>query len=252
MEFFDSHTHYQDDAFKEDIDNVLKKTYEQGVTKVVIPGWDIVSSKKAIEIANKNEFCYAAIGVHPSDVKENLDLSELYKMAENKKVVAIGEIGLDYHYENYNKELQKEYFIKQIKIANELELPIIIHNRESNVDSLQIVKENVCKKKGIFHCCPHNIELIKEILKQDYYVSFAGPITFKNAKNAYEAVKMVPLEKLLKETDSPYLSPEPNRGKRNNSTNVKFVAQKIAQIKEISLEEIAEITYENARKVFDI
>lgn len=224
-EFFDSHSHYQDEKFNEDRDEALKDAFNENITKIIIPGWNLESSKQAIDIANKFSFVYAAIGVHPSDANEKEDLNKLYELSKNKKVKAIGEIGLDYHYENINKDLQKQYFINQIKIANDLNLPIIIHTRDAIYDTLEIVKNNKCKSAGVFHCCPHNIELIKEALKIGYYISFSGTVTFKNAKGAKEAVNMVPLDRLLIETDSPYLSPEPYRGRRNNSINVKITAR---------------------------
>ena len=225
-DFFDSHSHYQDEKFNEDRDEALKDAFNENITKIIIPGWNIESSKQAIDIANKCDFVYAAIGVHPSDSNEKEDLNKLYELSQNKKVKAIGEIGLDYHYENINKDLQKQYFINQIKIANNLNLPIIIHTRDAIYDTLEIVKNNKCRNTGVFHCCPHNVELIKEALKIGYYISFSGTVTFKNAKGAKEAVNMVPLDRLLIETDSPYLSPEPYRGRRNNSINVKLTARK--------------------------
>ena len=170
----------------------------------------------------------------------------------NSKVVAIGEIGLDYYWNTENKEIQKEAFIKQIEIANKLELPIVIHTREAIMDTLEFLKKNIVKEKGVFHCCPLNRELVKEALKLGFYISFAGPITFKNSKNASEIISMVPDEKMLIETDSPYLSPEPNRGKRNDCRNVKYMAKKIAEVKGKNIEKIAKITTENAKKIFKI
>ena len=255
MELFDSHCHYNDEKFNEDKDEIIKNVYESGVTKFVNAGYDIESSKKAIEIANKYEFIYATCGISPNDI-ENIkkeDLDEVKKLAQNEKVVAIGEIGLDYYWNKENKEKQKEIFIKQIQIANELELPIVIHTREAVSDTIDILKNQInVKNKGVMHCCPLNIEFIKEALKLGFYISFAGPITFKSSKNASDVIKYVPLEKMLIETDSPYLSPEPNRGKRNDSRNVKYIAEKIAEVKQKSIEEIAKITYENAKKIFKI
>ncbi len=180
-------------------------------------------------------------------------LLEIEKIAQNDKVVAIGEIGLDYHWNKLNKDLQKQVFIKQIKLANKLDLPIVIHTREAVMDTLDILK-NICptNKPGVFHCCPLNVELVKEALKLEFYISFAGPVTFKNSKNAEEIVKMVPLNKMLIETDSPYLSPEPVRGTRNDSRNVRHIAEKIAEFKGVSAEVIAEETYKNALEVFEI
>ena len=166
----------------------------------------------------------------------------------NDKVLAIGEIGLDYHWNKENIDLQKLAFVTQIKMANELGKPIVIHTREAVMDTVTILKENKVENKGVFHCCPLNRELVKEALQLGFYISFAGPVTFKNSKNANEIIQMVPLDKILIETDSPYLSPDPFRGKRNEPRNVKLVAQKIADVKNISLENIANITFENAKK----
>lgn len=180
-------------------------------------------------------------------------LVEIEKIAQDKKVVAIGEIGLDYYWNKNNKELQKQVFIKQIELANKLNLPIVIHTRDAVMDTLDILKNiKQTVRPGVFHCCPLNVELVKEALKLGFYISFAGPITFKNSKNAKEIIDMVPLDKMLIETDSPYLAPEPNRGSRNDSRNVKYIAAKIAEFKGIDVEVVAECTYKNALKVFEI
>ena len=185
---------------------------------------------------------------------ENIDneLKEIEKIAQNKKIIAIGEIGLDYYWNTDNKEIQKKAFIEQIKLANELNLPIVIHTREALVDTIDILKKHPVNKKGVFHCCPLNPELVKEALKLGFYISFARPVTFKNSKNADEVIRLVPDEKMLIETDSPYLSPEPNRGKRNDSSNVRYIAEKIAKVKGYTLEEVAKITYDNACRIFEI
>ncbi len=180
------------------------------------------------------------------------DLKEIEELSLNKKIVAIGEIGLDYYWNTENKELQQYAFIEQIKLANKLNLPIVIHTREAVQDTLEILKKNPVNKKGVFHCSPLNRELVKEALKLEFYISFAGPVTFKNSKNANEIINMVPENKMLIETDSPYLAPEPHRGTRNDPRNVKYIAEKIAEVKEIQVEEIARITYENACRVFNI
>lgn len=256
MEFFDSHSHYNDEKFDIDREEIIKLTYEDGITNIICAGYNIDSSKKAIKIAKENSYIYAIVGISPNDItkKENIEqeMHEIEKMLNNSKVVAIGEIGLDYYWNKENKELQKEYFIKQIDIANKYQLPIVIHSRDAFLDTIETLKNNTPVKKGVFHCVQLNQELIKQALKLDFYVSFAGPITFKNTKNAEEIIKNIPLDKILIETDSPYLSPEPNRGKRNDSRNVKYVANKIAQIKQVSIEKIANITYENAKKIFEI
>lgn len=255
MNLFDSHSHYNDEKFDLDRENIIDEVYKSGVTNLINAGYNIQSSKKAINIANKYDFIYATCGISPNDIddfkEENYQIVK--QLAQNKKVVAIGEIGLDYYWNKENKDLQKTVFEQQIKIANELNLPIVIHTREAIMDTLDILKNKTqSKNKGIFHCCPLNIELVKEGLKLGYYISFAGPITFKNSKNAIDVIKEVPLDKILIETDSPYLSPEPVRGTRNDSRNIKYIAEKIAQVKGITTEKLAEITYKNAQTIFKI
>ena len=254
MELFDTHSHYNDEKFNEDREKIIEETYKNGITKFVCAGYNLASSKMAIEIANKYDYIYAICGISPNDLEDynEKNLKELRKLAINKKCVAIGEIGLDYYWNKENKELQKEAFISQINIANELKLPIVIHSRDAVQDTIDVLKSNKVEKKGIFHCCQLNKFLVEEALKLGYYISFAGPITFKNSKNASEIVNMVSMDKILIETDSPYLAPEPERGTRNNSMNVKYVAQKVAEFKEIPVEEIAKKTYENAIKIFNI
>lgn len=257
MEFFDTHSHYNDEAYDEDRKEIINTIYNDGITKTVVIGYNEEKSKKAIELAEQNEFIYASVGIHPSDIgksKEEIlaQIERIREIASNKKVVAIGEIGLDYHWEKDNIELQKFAFIQQIHLANELKLPIVIHSRDAIMDTIEIIKgKDLPKFSGILHCCVLNKDLIQEGLKAGLYVSFAGPITFKNTKNT-DLINIVPDDKLLIETDCPYLSPEPNRGKRNDSRNIKFTAQKIAEIKGKTLEEIAQLTYENAKKVFRI
>lgn len=256
MILFDTHAHYNDEKFATDRQEILKQIYDSGVTKLICAGYSLKSSKKAIEIAEKNDYIYAIVGISPNDIQTqdlNNEIDKIEKLAKHEKVVAIGEIGLDYYWNKENKEEQKNAFIRQIEIANKLNLPIVIHTREAVNDTIEILKNEITPiKKGIFHCCPLNLELIKEGLKLGFYISFAGPITFKNSKNAKEAIKTVPLDKILIETDSPYLAPEPKRGTRNDSRNVRYIAEKIAQEKQISVEEIAKQTYENAIKIFEI
>ena len=252
MEFFDSHAHYNDEKFDENRDSLIKEIYDFGVTKIINAGYSVESSEKALDIANEYNFIYTTSGISPNDIDgfKMEDLTKVEELAKNEKCVAIGEIGLDYYWNKDNKELQKKVFISQIDLANKLELPIVIHTREAIYDTLEILKENICNKKGVFHCCPLNVDLVREGLKLGYYISFAGACTFKNSKNADEIIKMVPTEKILIETDSPYLSPEPLRGKTNDSRNLKYIATKIAQVKGLTVEEIANITYKNATKVF--
>lgn len=236
----------------------MKKRSKRVLVDGTVSGYDIQSSKLSVQLANKYAFIAAICGISPNDVpKEKEQIEEMVKQIEimlkedkNKKIVAIGEIGLDYYWNKENKAIQKCMFKKQIELANLYELPIVIHTREAVQDTLEILKENKVNKKGVFHCCPLNRELVKEALKLGFYISFAGPITFKNSKNAQEIVQMVPLDKILIETDSPYLAPEPKRGTRNDSRNVKLIAQKIAEFKQKPVEEIAKVTYENAVKIF--
>ena len=253
MKFFDSHAHYNDEKFDVDRENILEELYKNYINGAICAGYGLESTVKAIELSTKYNWMYATCGISPNDISQTVekDLQEIKEIATNHRVVAIGEIGLDYYWNKDNKELQRKIFIKQIEIANSLNLPIVIHTRDAVMDTLEILKKNECIKKGVFHCCPLNIELVKEALKLGYYISFSGNVTFKNA-NSEEVVKYVPLDKLLIETDCPYLSPEPNRGKRNTSANLKYIAQKIAEIRKITVEEVAEQTYKNARRLFNI
>ena len=257
MEFFDNHAHFDDKWFDEDRDEVIKATYDSGVTRVVSAGYSLEGSLAARELSKKYDFIYFTVGISPNDLSANWEQDVekieqiLIEETNNKKLVAVGEIGLDYHYDT-DKEWQKKAFIKQIELANKYNKPIQIHTRDAVMDTIQILKDHPVNKKGIFHCCPFNRELVKEALKLGFYISISGPVTFKNSKNAEEIVNMIPNDRILVETDSPYLSPEPNRGKRNDSRNVKFNAQKIADLKNVDISEIAKITYENANRIFDI
>ena len=259
MGLFDSHSHLNDEKFDEDREEQIKKIRESGVSNFITAGYSVESSKKALEIAKKYDFIYTTAGISPNDIPQTEEelwkqLAEIEQIAKenNKKVRAIGEIGLDYYWNTDNKELQKKAFIEQIKIANKYNLPIVIHTREAVMDTLQILKENKVIKTGVFHCCPQNRELIKEGLKLGFYISFAGPITFKNSKNAEEMINLVPNDRILIETDSPYLAPEPVRGTRNTPANVKYIAQKIADVKGLTLEEVEKMTFENTKNILYI
>lgn len=260
MRLFDSHAHYDDEKFDQDREEIIQKIYDSGVEKFISAGYSLESSKRAIELADKYEFIYTTVGISPNDVKQTLEetiedikkLEDIITRKENDKIVGIGEIGLDYYWNKENKEIQKQAFIMQIELANRLNLPITIHTREAVSDTLEILKQHPVQQKGVFHCFPLNRELVKEALKLGFYISFAGPVTFKNSKNAQEIVEMVPNDRMLIETDSPYLAPEPVRGTRNDSRNVRYIAEKIANIKSLSTEEIAEITYQNTLKIFKI
>ncbi len=280
MELFDTHAHYNDEKFDNDRKQVIQDIYNSNITMLVNAGYSVESSIKAIEIAKDYDWMFNIVGVSPNDISEGVDeidkqisrIEDLVKKDQNivkdvesdtaeslnivnnnRKIVAIGEIGLDYYWNKENKALQKYAFIKQIELANKYNLPIVIHTREAVDDTIDILKNKIkATKKGVFHCCPLNRELVKQALKMGFYISFAGPVTFKNSKNANEIIQMVPLDKMVIETDSPYLAPEPHRGTRNDSRNVKYIAEKIANVKEMSLEDIAKITYKNAMKIFEI
>ena len=263
MEFLDSHCHLDDARFDEDREKLIQEIKKAGITSFVSAGYSIEGSKIGIALYKKYEFIYTTCGNYPNNIPQNEE--ELWKNIdkirdlvkeniENKKIVAIGEIGLDYYWEKdlQRRGLQRQAFIKQIEMANVFDLPIVIHTREAVMDTIEILKNHIVNKKGVFHCCPLNRELVREALKLGFYISFAGTITFKNSKNANEIIEMVPNDKMLIETDSPYLAPEPVRGTRNDPRNVKFIAQKVAEVKKISLEDVAKITYKNATTIFDI
>ncbi len=254
MILFDTHCHLTDEKF-DDISKIIIDANNNFVKYITIPTCNLEDAKRGIEIANKYENTYVLIGIHPEEASINKnfdkDIEELALLAKNKNVVGIGEIGLDYYWTKETKEIQKTLLIKQIELANKLDLPIALHIREATNDMLDILKQYPCKNTGIFHCCPFNEHLIKEGLKLGYYISFSGNITFKNAKPD-NAINLVPLDKLLIETDSPYLTPTPFRGKTNQPKNVYYVAEKISNVKNISLAELSEITTKNAKKIYKI
>ena len=257
MEFFDSHSHLNDEKFDNDREEIVQMLKKEKITRFLTCGYDLIGSQKAIELSEKIDFTYATVGISPNDIPQNeeelwKDIDKIKEIATNKKVVAIGEIGLDFYWNKDNKEQQIDAFKKQIQIANELNLPIVIHTRDAVMDTIQVLKDNLVVNKGVFHCCPLNRELVKEALKLGFYISFSGVVTFKNAKNAEEIVNMVPNDRFLIETDSPYLSPEPVRGTRNTPVNVKFVAAKVAEYKKISIEDVARMSFENASRLFKI
>ena len=258
---FDSHCHLDDEKFDQDRLNLIEEIRKAGITNVISAGYSLEASKKAVELARKYDWIYAVCGISPNDIPQNEEElwknnAEIEKVVQqtSEKIVAIGEIGLDYYWEKdeVQRNLQQKAFIEQIKLANKLELPIVIHTRDAVDDTLRILRENEVHQKGVFHCCPQNRELIKQALELGFYISFAGPITFKNSKNADEMIDIVPNDKLLIETDSPYLAPEPVRGTRNDPRNVKLVAKKIAQAKKLDVEEVEKMTFENTCKIFKI
>ena len=249
--FFDSHTHLMDEQFDGIRDEIVENAKKNKVMYMTTIGYNESTSREAVKDANKYEGVYATVGLHPENVDEYENFDYIYELAKNSKVVAIGEIGLDYHWDG-DKERQKELFIKQIEIANELGKPVVIHSRDADMDMLEILKNHKIENGFVMHCFSSSTEILKEVLKLGAYVSIAGPVTFKNARSLVEVAKLVPDDKLLIETDAPYLTPEPFRGKRNESAYVVRTAQKIADLREISLEKLAEITTENAKKFYRI
>ncbi|HSH35259.1 TatD family hydrolase [Schnuerera sp.] len=251
----DSHAHLDDGRFDKDRDRLIKGLKELGIDLVINPGADLNSSIKAVSLTEKYNNIYAAVGVHPHSAKE-MDGStiEILKSFTNReKVVAIGEIGLDYYYDNSPRDIQQERFIEQLNLAKEVDLPVIIHTREATKDTFDILKEaQDGTLEGVMHCYSGSVEMAMEYIKLGFYISLAGPVTFKNARVSKEVAKAVPLDKLMIETDSPYLTPEPYRGKRNEPFYVRYVAGTIAELRGITFEELAKKTSENAKKLFRI
>lgn len=252
--FIDVHAHLVDERY-EDSNLIVENAKFFGVNKIICASADYETSKKAVEFVQDKEGIFCTVGVHPEDCEEYDQVeSKLVELFKNEKVVAVGEIGLDYHYENYNKEKQMEVFEKQIILADKLDLPVVIHSRDAMADTMEILKRNKDKLNhgGIFHCYSGSIEEAKEILKLGFSFSFGGVCTFKNARRAVEVIEYIPLEKIMLETDCPYLAPEPHRGETNEPKYIPIIAEKIAQIKNISLEEVARVTTENAERLFKI
>lgn len=251
--FIDSHAHLDDKRFVKDREELINSLNDNGVEAVLNPGADLKSSKEALAMAEKYSFIYAAVGCHPHDTKYMNDgVMDTFKgMAKSNKVIAIGEIGLDYYYDNSDRDTQRKWFREQIRLAKELDLPYIVHDRDAHEDILKIMKEeHYDGARGILHCYSGSVELSREFLKLGFYISLAGPVTFKNARVPKLVAKEVPFNKLLIETDSPYLTPEPYRGKRNEPKYVKYVAEEIAKIRNVSIDEVAEKTKDNFKTLF--
>lgn len=251
---FDTHAHYDSGAFNADRMEVLASMPEQGVELILNPGCDLESSRTAVSLANAFPFVYAAVGVHPSDCETYTDQveEELRKLAADPKVKAVGEIGLDYYWEdNAPAEVQKAVFRRQMELARELKLPVIIHDREAHRDCLEIVKEYP-DVKGVYHCYSGSVEDAKILVKLGWMLSFTGVVTYKNARKSLEVIQWLPMDRIMIETDSPYLTPVPFRGKRNDSGKVGLVAETIAQVKGMDVEEVIRITTENGKRLFNI
>jgi len=249
---FDSHAHLDDERFSDDRDAVINRLTRNGISKVINVGSSIEHSRAVLDLAHKYPQFYAACGVHPHETQDlnEQDLAEVVEMLDDPKTVAMGEIGLDFFYDHSDRDLQRKWFEEQLIIAKRLDKPVIIHDRDAHSECFDLVKKHGVR--GVFHCYTGSAEMAKELLKIGFYISFTGVITFKNAVKAIEALQVVPLDRLLVETDCPYLSPEPYRGKRNEPSNVKYVAQKMASVKKISLEELSNITFENTCRLFNI
>ncbi|MDP4107617.1 MAG: TatD family hydrolase [Bacillota bacterium] len=252
---FDTHAHLNAEEYKDDLDEVISRAQEAGVTNMVVVGFDRPTIERAMELVDHYDFLYASVGWHPVDAIDmrEEDLIWIEELASHPKVVALGEMGLDYHWDKSPKDIQKEVFRKQIRLAKKVKLPIIIHNREATADILEILKEeNAEEVGGIMHCFSGSPEVARECVNMNFYISLGGPVTFKNAKKPKDVAAEVPLDKLLIETDCPYLTPHPFRGKRNEPGYVKLVAEQIAEIKGLSYEEVAAATTKNAKKFFGI
>lgn len=251
----DSHAHYDDEQFEPDRDEVLKSVQQQDVVRVVNPASNLDSARKCIELAEKYDFLYCAVGIHPHDADEYSESAAdtVRKLALHKKVVAIGEIGLDYHYDFTTPDVQKQCFAAHIQLAREFKLPLIIHDREAHKDTLDIIKaEKGYETGGVFHCFSGSVELAKEVLDLGFYIALGGAVTFKNAKKPVEVAKYVPLDRLLVETDSPYMAPVPYRGVRNNSGYLHEIIRKISEIRSEDFDVIADTTAVNADKLFGL
>lgn len=251
--YFDTHAHYDDKAFDEDREQLLASMPQNQVDFIINPGCEVESSRSAISLAESFDHVYAAVGVHPEELRNYQpgDLEIIESLAAHPKCVAIGEIGLDYYWDDSRKDEQKQLFRAQLELALRLDKPVIIHDREAHGDCMEIVADYPALR-GVFHCYSGSAEMAKELLKKGWYLGFDGPVTYKNARKALEVLEICPTERILTETDSPYLSPVPRRGKRNDSTNLPFIVEKIAQVKGLSVEEAASAIFANAKRLFNI
>jgi len=254
MIFYDTHAHYDDGRFDSDRETLLPELYRQGIGLINTIGTDIPSSRASIALAEQYPFIYAVVGGWPGNVGDmtEADLEEYRAMTQHKKVVAIGEIGLDYYYDDVPRDIQKHWFDRQMALAAELQMPVVVHNRDAHGDSMDMVRKWAGRVTGVFHCFSGSAEMAQELTKLGWYVSFTGVVTFKNARRALEAVAATPMDRIMIETDAPYLAPVPYRGRRNHSGYVPEVAKKIAEVKGLTLEEVAKITTENGKRFFRI
>lgn len=259
MKIFDTHAHYDDERYAKDLDLVIKDNYNNGVKKIVNVSYDLDSSKRSKVLSDKYENIYFAIGIHPEGVSKNInqDIQDIETMIKeynkDSKLVAVGEIGLDYHYTKENKELQKEYFINQLDLAKKYALPVIIHCRDASDDMFHILNDDKYKNLNIvFHCFQPTDAITNLAIKRRWLIGLGGNITYKRSKHSIDLIKLVPLDQIIVETDAPYLSPEPLRGTRNESKNIKYVIEKLAEIKNIDVETLQQILYDNSLKFYRI
>lgn len=250
----DSHAHIDDERFDADRDEVVARALAAGVSLILNVGADMGSSARSVALAEKYSGIYAAVGMHPHDAKDmrETDYTQLEQWTKHPRVVAIGEIGLDYHYDLSPRPVQKEVFLRQLDLARKTGKPFIIHEREAHADTLEIIRSAARGLKGVFHCFSGSVETAREYLKMGFYISVAGPVTFSKSGKTKEVAKYVPLDRLLVETDSPYLTPQPHRGHRNEPAYVRLVAEEIASLRNLPLEEVAAATTANVRRLFDI
>lgn len=248
----DAHAHLDDKAFSRDRGRVIEKVRDQGIV-VINAGCDIPTSRFSVELAQEHDFIFACVGIHPHEAKGVSEgyIDTIKELAAKPKVVAIGEIGLDYHYDFSDRATQKKVFWEQLQLAKQLDIPVVIHDREAHQDTLEILKKSGIKK-GLMHCFSGSLDMAKKLMKLEFYFSFGGPITFKNAKRPKEVAANLPLETIILETDCPYLTPEPHRGRRNDPTMVKFVAQSLANLKRMPFEDIQSAVNKNTIKLFSI
>ena len=253
MELFDTHAHLSDEAFDEDRHSLIPKLFESGVTRIIDVACDVRTADRTIELIDRYPFIYGTVGMHPHDVSamDNAMMDRISDILQHKKMLALGEIGLDYHYENANTAVQHEIFRQQLDLADQLDLPVIIHSRDATQDTINVLKSrrNHC---GVLHCFSGSADTAQIYLKMGYYIGFTGVVTFSNAKKAVEAAKTIPLDRILLETDCPYMAPVPFRGKRCTSDMIAHTAAKIAEIKEISPQQMVDIARENTCRLFGI
>jgi len=251
--YFDTHAHYCDKRFKEDLDELLGSMIGSGISLILNAGSSMRTSKFSLELADRYPFIYASVGVHPHDAKSMTDdtVSELEKLLSHPKAMAVGEIGLDYHYDFSPRDVQRMRFREQLELARRLDKPVIIHEREALQDTLDIVRD-YGDLTGVFHCFSGSRETAKTVLDMGWYLSFTGIVTFKNARRALEVLEIMPADRIMLETDCPYMAPEPMRGKRNSSLYLPYIADKIGQVRGVSAEEVAATTMENGKRFFGI